>query len=88
MSSKEFTRPDYESFVSTDEVDKEIENTKNEICRKAKQMFQTKETKKEAVAAFNEQLKELNEEIDHNLGVLDELVTRKRVIESSADLPA
>ena len=77
-------KPDYESFKTVQAIDEEIAKTKTEICRKTKQLFQTKEAKKEAVAAFNEQIKECTEEVDHNLGVLDELNTRRRVVEKGA----
>jgi len=80
-------KPDYDSFKTLQAIDDEIAKTKTEVCRKTKQLFQTKEAKKEAMGAYNEQIKEMTEEVDHNLGVLDELNTRRRVIEKGGSTP-
>lgn len=80
----EFETPDYEAFKDVQEIDEEIAKTKDLVCRKSKMLYQTRDAKKEAVGAYNEQLKELDEEIDHSLGVLDELNNRRKVLEKGS----
>lgn len=72
--------PDYETYLTVDEVDKQIEFHKDLLVRKDKTEFQIKQSKKEANAAHSEQLKELLEEREHELGVIDALGDRKKVL--------
>ena len=72
--------PEYEKIMTVDECDKLIAQHKDILVRKDKTEFQIKESKKEANAAHNEQLKELNEERQHELAVIDALVDRKKVL--------
>jgi hypothetical protein len=72
--------PDYDKLDTLDGCDKLIQEHKDILVRKDKTEFQIKASKKDAVAAHNEQLKELNEERQHEIGVIDALMDRKRVL--------
>jgi hypothetical protein len=74
--------PDYEQASSATEVEERIAQTKDTVCRKVKMQLSIKEAKKEADAAYNEQLKELAEEIDHEIGVLDGWKSRLAQVEA------
>jgi hypothetical protein len=72
--------PDYEKLNSIDEIDNMIQTHKDILVRKDKIELKIKDSKKEANAAHNEQLKELLEERTHEVGVIDALVDRKKVL--------
>ncbi len=76
-------KPDYGKLVSVDEVDAEITRRRDAICRKVKQQAQVKETKKQTLAGLNEQIREVGEELNHEIGVLDELVRRRGELEAT-----
>ncbi len=81
MAEKVLKEPiDTEKFTTTKDAENALESHKDTLCRKVKQQLQVKDAKKEAMGAYNEQLKELNEEIDHEIGVLDSLTDRVRVL--------
>lgn len=61
---------DYEK-LSIEETEQQIEDTEKIIADKTKWRLQTKEAKKEAMGAYNEQLKEIEEDLDHYSGVRD-----------------
>ncbi len=75
-------KPDYHKLRTIEDADAEIARRKDAVCRKVKQHAQIKESKKDAVAAFNEQLKMVAEELDHELGVLDELGRRRTELDT------
>lgn len=71
-TAKEYEKPEYEKF-SLEETEQKIEETEKLISDKTKVRLQVKEAKKDANAAFNEQLKELEEDLEHYSGVRDAL---------------
>lgn len=75
-------KPDYRKFCTAEEVDAEIARRKDAVCRKVKQQAQIQSSKKDAVAAFNAQLKMVGEELDHELAVLDELGRRRSELDA------
>ncbi len=76
--------PDYESLSTTDEIDELLSQHKEALVRKDKLEWQIKETKKETNADLNEQLKQLKEEREHEMGVIDALgEARKRLLASA-----
>ncbi len=78
MSEKK--KPDYDKLVDINEVEEQISDYKNRICRKAKERGQIKDNRKEAMKAYNDELKVCEEELDHALGVLDELNRHKKLV--------
>ena len=72
--------PDYDKITTIDECEKLIVQHKDILVRKDKTEFQIKESKREANAAHNEQLKELLEEREHEIGVIDALIDRRKVL--------
>ena len=74
--------PDYEQVTSLAEVEERIAQTKDTVCRKVKMQLGIKDAKKAADAAYNDQLKELAEEIDHEIGVLDGWESRLAQVEA------
>ncbi len=79
--------PDYEKISTVDECDALIQEHKDILVRKDKTEMQIKHSKKESNAAHNEQLKELLEEREHEIGVIDALVDRKKVLLAGVVLP-
>lgn len=67
-----------EKLVTIDEVEQSIIAHKDALHRKVKLLSQIEAEKKEAAAAFREQIKEVKEEIQGEMDVLDELMQRKR----------
>ncbi len=76
--------PDYESFKTIEEVEEEIENHKKVLVGKDLLESRMKKDKKEYVSALNEQLKELAEEREHEIGILLALEQRKQIIHASS----
>jgi hypothetical protein len=73
--------PDYDTITDLKEVDQLVRAAKDAICRKVKQQAQLKDAKKEMAGSYNEQIKHLQEQIDHELGIVDGLTQRKLVLE-------
>jgi hypothetical protein len=71
---------DYEKFKTVDAVDDEVRIHKDIVCRKVRQHINIKDEKKTAVGAYNEQLKEIEEELDHEIKTLDALNDRRRAL--------
>jgi hypothetical protein len=80
MAKTEKEKLDYEKFKSVEDVETEISKHKDTVIRKVRQQINIKDEKKEANAAYNEQLKEVEEEIDNEIKTLDALNDRKRVL--------
>lgn len=80
MAKTEKEKLDYEKFKSVEDVETEIAKHKDTVIRKVRQQINIKDEKKEANAAYNEQLKEVEEEIDNEIKTLDALNDRKRVL--------
>lgn len=74
---KEREVPSYDKLKSVEEVDALIAKYQEELHRRTKQHLQAKQNKKDEVASFNEVIKETAEDIDHVVGVLDELKLTK-----------
>ncbi len=72
--------PNYEAFTTIEEVEEEIETHKQHLVGKDILESQIKKTKKDYVSAVNEQLKELNEERQHEIDVLSALEQRKVIL--------
>lgn len=76
--------PDYESFKTVEEVETQIEKHKNLLVGKDRTESQIKKEKKEYVSALNEQLRELNEEREHEIDVISALEARRQVLHAAA----
>lgn len=74
-----FETPDYET-LDLDEVDLELEKHKDILVGKDITESQIKGDKKEYNKAINEQLKELSEEREHEMGVIGALNDRKKLL--------
>lgn len=79
--------PEYDKISTVSECEELIAEHKDILVRKDKTEFQIKQSKKEANAAHNEQLKELAEEREHELAVIDALVDRKKQLEAAVLVP-
>jgi len=75
--SEELHTPDYSKF-SEDEIEAELSKSKTDLHRKVRQQLQTRDAKKEAAAAYREQLTEMTEEIERLVGVIDVLLAEKK----------
>jgi hypothetical protein len=80
MAKVEKEKIDYEKFKTVASVEEEIIKHKDIVIRKVRQQINIKDEKKTANAAYNEQLKEVEEEIDHEIKVLDALNSRQRAL--------
>lgn len=81
MSDRE--KPDYErAFTTIEDCEKEIARLKDDICRKVKARGQTKQNKKDAMAGYNETLKELEADLDFNTEVIDELLRHMKLLDA------
>lgn len=76
--------PNYDKIITIEEVESEIQKHKDLVCRKAKERGQIRENRKEAMKAYNDELKICEEELDFNLGVLDELNRHKKLVLAGA----
>jgi len=75
-----FETPDYEALATVEECEKLMEKHKNRLVGKDITESNIKAEKKDYNAAINEQLKEIKEEREHEMGVISALDDRKRVI--------
>jgi len=80
MAKTEQEKIDYSKFKTVEEVEVEVIKHKDTVTRKVRQQLNIKDEKKTANAAYNEQLKEIEEEIDFEIKTLDALNDRKRVL--------
>ena len=83
MSNKDsngFEHPDYEQLRTIDEVDELIEKHRDFLVGKDIAEYRMKDDKKTYVSAINEQLRELKEEREHEMGVLSALDQRRKQI--------
>jgi hypothetical protein len=76
----DFEHPDYEKFTSIDQVETEIVIRKENLVRKDLLERRIKDEKKSYNQAINEQLKEVKEEREHEMGVIGALEDRKKVL--------
>lgn len=76
--SNGFDHPDYEQLRTIDEVEGLIRKHRDNLVGKDIAEYRMKEDKKSYVSALNEQLKELKEEREHEMGVLGALEDRKK----------
>jgi hypothetical protein len=74
--------PDYSKIKTVEDAEKLIEEHKGTLYRKTKIQGQIKGDKKESNKAYNEQLKELSEEIDFEVGVIDQAYARIKELET------
>lgn len=72
--------PNYEALTTLEEVEAEIEKHKQRLVGKDIVEFRMKEDKKDYVSAINEQLKELKEEREHEIGCISGLEQHKQVL--------
>ena len=72
-----FETPDYESLTTLEECDALLVDHKNKLVGKDITEAQIKNEKKDYNASMNEQLKELKEEREHEMGVIGALNDRK-----------
>ena len=82
MAKKEPKVPDYEAVKSIEEVEKLINECQRTIARKYQLRVQSEEARKDINASYNEQIKHLKEELDHELGVLSGWDNRRKVLSS------
>ena len=75
-----FEVPDYESLSTIEECEDLLEDHKNKLVGKDITQENIKAEKRDYVSAINEQLKELQEEREHEIGVIGALEDRKRFI--------
>lgn len=78
----DFDTPNYEALTNSDDVDAEIKRREHRLINKDKLQARLKEEKKDFCAAINEQLKEIEEERLHEIGVLSALEQRKQYLEN------
>jgi hypothetical protein len=74
----DFEHPDYEALTDVSEIDSLVTKHKESLVTKDFIERRIKEEKKEYNSAINEQLKEVLEERDHEMGVIDALTDRKK----------
>lgn len=72
--------PDYDQLTTVGAVDREIARYKDFLVVKVRQESRIKEEKKTYVSAMNENLKELREELDHAVEVLERLDQCRQVV--------
>jgi hypothetical protein len=78
--------PEYESLTTVEEIEELLVEHKEKLVGKDKLEYQIKETKRETNADLNEQLKELKQEREHEMGVIDALYDRKKQILASVGI--
>lgn len=86
-AGKEYEPVECES-LSIDEVEQKIEETEKFISDKTKIRLSVKEDKKASNAAFNEQLKELEQDLEHYSGVRDKLKDHQKRLFATPDFAA
>lgn len=69
---------DTTKIVTIDQVEEAIAQHKDNLHRKLKHQQQVEEAKKEAAAAYRDELKVIKEEITGELDIIDELEQRRR----------
>jgi hypothetical protein len=79
-----FEAPDYESLTTIEECDEHLVKHKDYLVGKDITESQIKNDKKDYNGAINEQLKELKEEREHEMGVIGALNDRKRALNAGA----
>jgi hypothetical protein len=72
--------PNYEAITTIEEVEKQIEIHKQKLVGKDIVEYRMKSDKKDYVSAINEQLKELKEEREHEIGVISGLEQHKQLL--------
>jgi hypothetical protein len=77
---KELPKPDYEKVRSIDQVEKHILECQRTITRKYQLRIQAESARTDLTASYNEQIKHLKEELEHELGVLTAWDNRKKVL--------
>lgn len=85
--TKAFETPDYEKLTTVDEVDAAIQKHKDILVGKDTTESMIKAEKKDYVSAMNGQLKELNEEREHEIGVLGALNDRRKQLSRVIQMP-
>lgn len=80
MSDNGFETPDFEQLKTLEEVDEEIEKHKAILVGKDVLESRMKADKKEYVSAINAQLKELAEEREHEINVINALEQHKQYL--------
>ena len=88
MSDNTFEHPEYEAIRTVDECDELIKKHKDNLVGKDLLERKIKAEKKEYVKAMNEQLKELSEEREHEMGVLGALQDRRKQLSAVLHFPA
>lgn len=71
---------DYSEFQTDEDTAQELEKRKSSLHRLVKLSEQTKEQKKEMAAGYNETLKELKEQIDHEVAAIDGLTAHRKTL--------
>ncbi len=71
---------DYSDFQTDDETATELDKRKSALARLVKLSEQTKQEKKDMAAGFNDTLKELKEQIDHELAAIDGLTAHRKTL--------
>jgi hypothetical protein len=81
MSERE--KPDYEKdFKTVEDCEAEIDRLKDRVLKKLKERGQTIENKKAAAKGYNDVIKELEAELDHNVEVVDELKRHMKLLDA------
>ena len=75
-----FDTPNYESLTTIEDVEQEIEKHKERLIGKDVLQARVKDEKKSFNSAINEQLNEIEEERQHELGVLSALEQQKMLV--------
>lgn len=71
---------DYEKLATVEEVESEIQKTKDLICRKVKERGQIRDNRKDAMKAYNDELKEVEAQLEEGTAVLDELKRHLKLV--------
>lgn len=68
--------PDFDRLRTPEQVETEMKRRKDTVCSKVKQKEQVEQQKKDTNASFREVLKQINEEINFEIEVIDRLNAR------------
>lgn len=85
-SNSDYERPDYENLKTFEAIEEEITKHKNYLVGKDRLESNLKQEKKDFMSSINEQLKEVHEEREHEIGVLSALDDCKRVLHAQSNV--
>lgn len=80
MGKDEKQLPEFDKIKTMSECDVKIASTEATIARKYKLRRHSEEAKKDMAASYTEQIKQLIEDLEHELACLDGYLTRKKLL--------